>query len=412
MAMAYFNVIGDRIATRWRSYAFDTMALPDIACDVLTSFRPCDNVSASEIIDWVFTTNNMPPQPNLESDFGEPPLTVFAHPQFFIEVIHWVNGTTTIHQHGFSGAFAVLEGSSIQSRYKFDVTKRINANALVGRLSTRDVLLLRKGDVQPIASGSTLIHSVFHLDSPSVTIVIRTHKDVENQPQYRYLRPHLAFNPFYKDIIDVRRLQMLKLLSAIDLQQFELAALRVAATADILTVYHLLSHAHFVLGDGPKYTEIVDQARLCHGSDLAMIEAVIREERRQKSLMRTRKRFKSNDLRFFLGLLLSLDARDSILKLIAQQYTYDSPIVHASRMAFELWPSVVPEDLNTLNRDIFAGLLEGLDVKAVAQRIEAKHSQSVISSITDNLIEYCRRIRNLEAFRPLLNEQTIEGSPV
>jgi hypothetical protein len=38
-----------------------------------------------------------------------------------IEALFWVDGTTSIHQHSFSGAFQVLAGKSIHSRYRSTV---------------------------------------------------------------------------------------------------------------------------------------------------------------------------------------------------------------------------------------------------------------------------------------------------
>jgi hypothetical protein len=46
--------------------------------------------------------------------------------------------------------------------------------------------LLNVGDVQEIQAGRQYIHSLFHLDQPSATIVIRTEKSPLYLPQFAY----------------------------------------------------------------------------------------------------------------------------------------------------------------------------------------------------------------------------------
>ena len=131
--------------------------------------------------------------------FGNPPITTYVGPRFFIDVYYWLDGTTTIHQHSFSGAFEVLLGGSVHSRYRFAKEREINPHFLVGQIEFNDVSLLSQGDIREIDSGSQFIHSLFHLDRPSVTITVRTYKAPGAPVQYSYLKPFLAVNPFSTD---------------------------------------------------------------------------------------------------------------------------------------------------------------------------------------------------------------------
>ncbi|MFN2514442.1 MAG: hypothetical protein ABR568_23900, partial [Pyrinomonadaceae bacterium] len=58
------------------------------------------------------TAASLPHQYDVEGRFGNPPITLFAGPRFHIDVYYWLDGTTSIHQHSFTGAFQVLLGSS------------------------------------------------------------------------------------------------------------------------------------------------------------------------------------------------------------------------------------------------------------------------------------------------------------
>ena len=143
--MEYFNSLGVTLASEWASRNFDSEAFPDLAMRALERSRLCDHVTAEEIPEWAATVAWLPYQPNLNTRFGEPPITLFWHPKFYIEALHWTVGTPEIHRHTFSGAFAILEGSSIQSRYTFETEKRVSARMALGKLRLKEVRWLLKG---------------------------------------------------------------------------------------------------------------------------------------------------------------------------------------------------------------------------------------------------------------------------
>src|SRR4030095_10603662 len=109
--------------------------------------------------------------------------------KFHIDIYYWLDGTTTIHQHGFSGAFQVFLGSSVHSQYSFEHERRITPHFSVGRVCLNSVELLKEGDIRTIIPGRRFIHSLFHLDRPSATITIRTYETPSALPQYDFLKP-------------------------------------------------------------------------------------------------------------------------------------------------------------------------------------------------------------------------------
>lgn len=62
--------------------------------------------SLSELLDWTALTNDWPEQFDDESDFGQPPLTLYKDPlnRFCIDAYFWAYADTDIHNHVFSGA--------------------------------------------------------------------------------------------------------------------------------------------------------------------------------------------------------------------------------------------------------------------------------------------------------------------
>ena len=95
-----------------------------------------------------------------------------------------MDATASIHQHAFSGAFRVVTGSSLHSEYEFVEQARVSQLLLLGEVRTQRLEALTRGDVRRITSGRAgLVHSLFHLDQPSVTLVIRTYGEPWAQPQ-------------------------------------------------------------------------------------------------------------------------------------------------------------------------------------------------------------------------------------
>src|SRR5438876_11951662 len=170
--MQLFQEFGKLVEGRWRGANYDEHAFPSIAAQALTETQLTDRIDPWEIIRWVHQTADLPQQADIEARFGNPPITLYMGSRFYIDVYYWLDGTTEIHQHSFSGAFQVLLGSSIHSHYSFREDKIVNEHFSVGQLALDDVQLLKQHDIRHILPGKSLIHSLFHLDRPSATLTI------------------------------------------------------------------------------------------------------------------------------------------------------------------------------------------------------------------------------------------------
>src|SRR6266481_8267228 len=151
--MRQFEELGVLVESRWRAQNYNEDLFPEIASQTLAESDLTGQVDPWEIIRWVHTTAELPRQQDRKANFGDPPITLFAGPRFYVDVYFWLDGTTSIHQHAFTGAFQVLLGSSIHSRYSFSETKIISEHFSVGELHLEDVQLLQKNDVRLIKPG-------------------------------------------------------------------------------------------------------------------------------------------------------------------------------------------------------------------------------------------------------------------
>jgi hypothetical protein len=91
------------------------------------------------------TLTEFPRQKDVNSNFGDPAITLYSSPKFYIDIYFWFEGTTALHQHAFCGAFQVLHGSSIHSWYEFDRTQVVNRFVELGTMSLKICELLETG---------------------------------------------------------------------------------------------------------------------------------------------------------------------------------------------------------------------------------------------------------------------------
>jgi len=206
----FFQDLGNAVLTRWKHENFSLEKFPGIAEEELRKCPPAERVDLQKFLRGFLLDDAQPSQ--TESGFGEPEIIVYENARFYIQLLFWMDGTTAIHQHEFSGAFHVMSGSSIHAQFKFENETAITPHFRVGDLRMSDISLLETGCTVPIVSGRACIHSLFHLDTPSITVVVRTQHDPGTGPQFNYLPPHVAYDPVFSDPLTLRRRQVLDLL--------------------------------------------------------------------------------------------------------------------------------------------------------------------------------------------------------
>src|SRR3954464_8271071 len=205
-----FKELGDTVLERWKREDFSLAKFPEIARAALDAQSPAKRVKLPALMRDFLLNEAQPVQ--TDSPFGEPELVVYSHPRFYIQLLFWMDGTTAIHQHEFSGAFHVMHGSSIHAHYEFENAQPITPYLKVGNVKMKKMEILETGRTVPIISGPQNIHSLFHLDSPSLTVVVRTQHDPGTGPQFNYLPPHIAIDPHFSDKLTMRRKQLLDVL--------------------------------------------------------------------------------------------------------------------------------------------------------------------------------------------------------
>lgn len=319
-----FGALGDAVEGAWARKHFDERAFVDLATTMLADARLHERTSGDEILEWFVRAPSLPSQ-KADDNFGEPPLLMYQGRRFFIQVLYWLDGTTSIHEHGFSGAFGVLQGSSIESTFSFDLDQRVSSRVLLGRLAFKGAEYLRPGDVRPIEGALGDPHSLFHLDRPSVSVVVRTYQDPDAQPQYRYLQPGIAIDPFHADPILDRKVQLLRVLQRSNDRRYDALASSVAETGDFQLVFRVLEQAYVFYAGDDRFEALLATARRNLGRLADWIVPALDENRRQAHLVDLRAKYREADERFFLALLLNVPTADAMKEIIRQRHPGADP---------------------------------------------------------------------------------------
>jgi hypothetical protein len=329
----FFTELGRTVLARWKAQNFSLGRFPEIARDALEERPPAKHVDLASLIKEFLLDDEQPFQ--TQSGFGQPELVVHDDPRFYIQILFWLEGTTDIHQHKFSGAFHVLEGSSIHSHFAFDYPEPISAHVRVGQLRMTDTRLLETGSTVPIVSGSGCIHSLFHLDTPSVSVVVRTHTDPGTGPQFTYLPPHLAVDPFHNDALTTRRKQLLDVLEQMEDPTYPALVMEMIEGLDFERGFFILQNGMGYLRSLVRWEETLLAFQKKHGPLGEFVAPTLEEIVRRDGLAELRSSITEIEHRFFLALLLNVPSRADILRLVAQRFPA-SPVETILRWAEEL----------------------------------------------------------------------------
>ncbi len=346
--MDEFRKLGDEIESRWLAVNYNESELPVISADALRRFNLPTKLTAWDVVGWALGQKELPPQRDLHGNFADPPITIYSGPRFHIDVYFWFEGTTAIHQHGFCGAFQVLLGSSIHSWYEFEPCKVINAFAEIGDMYLKVCELLEVGAVQEILAGRQYIHSLFHLEMPSATIVVRTDRSPLHLPQFSYEKPNLAIDPFFDQPTTTKKLQILAAAFRAKHADADRLAIEMLESSDLQTTFAILSRLRHLVGANQleqlfklegstsRFQRFLTAAAERHGENGRIFGPIFERLDAVDEIVRRRSFVTDPELRFFLALLMNVENRQSIFSLIHQRFPAADPIEKILDWVFDL----------------------------------------------------------------------------
>jgi hypothetical protein len=401
--MRVIQELGEQLERTWSAAGHDPAAFAPIAAEALAAARLHERVAVDDVLAWLAGDPALPPQ-NLPSRFGEPPLTVYSTGRWAIDLLFWVEGRTTVHAHDFAGAFTVLAGSSIQRRYAFTPRGPDRGPLALGALRLTDITLLGRGAVEPIAAGDALIHSVFHLDRPTVSVVARTDGGLARAPQYDYWAPGVAVDPEHVTPLALRQQQTLTMLLRAGHPSAPAFAARLVAGADLHATFRLLDLVLDSARGDELLPALLATARERHGNDADALLAALRQARWEHAVGERRRGFADPDLRFLLGALVTAPCVGDVRSLVAARWPGRDPDAVLRALVGLLVGAGTTRGTDAHFADacvlVAARLMEDRTMEAVVAELAASGPGSVIAPLVGDLGEFCANLRE-GMLRPL-----------
>lgn len=401
----YFNRVGDLTDRLWTDKGRMTRAFPHVAAQALKEFPPCEHIAAHDVVQWVLGARELPRQ-HIEHRFGEPGIQVFARPDFFIEVLFWLEGSPDIHQHGFSGAFYVLAGSSVHTEWTFKLNTQFDDNLRAGILRVLRTEYLGQGSCRSIESGRDFIHSLSHLERPSVTIVVRTTGEPDATPQWSYQKPGLAWNPFHRDECLSRQIDLLDMLFKVDRSQYVDAAICAIARPEMSPygVFKILNGC-FDKNDEDAFSRLLEATQQRERALAEIFQDVFSNQARDRHLQFQRNVLREPGHRLALAILVDAPGRQAALELVHSKFPDAEPASVLGRLIGEMatvksrgFPTLlssfsdvdllmIPEILASYRPDVIADELGKKGIEASTERVRDCYDRVRCCSILRHLLD-------------------------
>lgn len=422
--MELFQKLGAEVEQLWRDKSYDETIFPAIAAEALEAANLPRKVSAWEVIEWTLGQTVLPEQRDLAGRFGDPPITLYNSPRFHIDVYFWLEGTTAIHQHSFCGAFQVMHGSSIHSHYEFEPHEKLNFFTEIGAMNLKTVEYLEVGKVRQIAAGRQYIHGLFHLDQPSATIVVRTHRSPLSLPQFSYYKPSLAIDPFFEEPNTTKKMQCLTALIRSNHPETDKHIGALLEASDFQTSFTILSNVRgyfkgnqldrmFNTGASEKrFDALLEIVNKRHGARAEVFPKIFAHQEKVGEIIKRRGFVKEPEHRFFLALLMNVEGKERILSLIRERFPAADPIEKILDWTFDLAQTRVlgvniPNalgiaDFGNLDLFILENRLKDKSDEEMRATIRAEYPAEDIENLERSFAEKSVRISQSVIFEPLL----------
>jgi hypothetical protein len=167
---------------------------------------------------------------------------------------------------------------------------------------------------------------LFHLDFPSVTVVVRTQNDPGTGPQFTYLPPHVALDPVQNDALTMRRKQVLDMLEHVADPGYPEMVLEMIEDLDFERGFLILQNGMGHLKDLGAWDTVLSAFQNKHGDLASGIEATLEECVRRDVIKDLRRSITDPEHRFFLALLMNVATRSDLLLLVSQRYIEADPV--------------------------------------------------------------------------------------
>jgi hypothetical protein len=154
--------------------------------------------------------------------------------------------------------------------------------------------------------------------------------------------------------------------------------------------------------------DLYTAARERHGEIVDLFRKVCEGERRTRIVTALRSKVLDPEARLLLALLMLMPDRDAIFEAVRLQFPNAEPLETIEKwLAGMSGKEIIGFDFSDENRIIFRGLVEGLDMEGLLQRLRAEFQADSIDVHRDRLLDHARQLARSNLFFPLLSKSPL-----
>ncbi|MEM7157115.1 MAG: hypothetical protein AAF799_29955 [Myxococcota bacterium] len=381
--MDYFDRLGASLQDAWSERGRLEEHFPDAAVEVLQRMPPAEALDRESLLDHLLdprrpTSMQLAPQ----GAFGQPGFTVHHGHGFSIEVYHWLESLSAIHNHPFCGAFTILHGHSVHARYEVGPMSARGGRAYRTTVRLSALELVRPGDVVPFSlERHPLVHALVHVPRSSISMVVRTSR---TEGYFRYLPPGIALPMEGAGEPRDRQLALLESLAATGDPRLSVRLQAMLEHADFELAMRLLS-AHWP-GSAPQpRAELLATVRARFGEDADAMQVVLDRALRLQEATSVREGLADPALRLVATALGYAELRSQVLGLLEAAGL--EPVETLHRFVDEAGLYDEGEEASAIIAHV---LVEGGGAPQALERLRTVYEATAIEGHEAEVEEYCR----------------------
>ncbi|MCC2664053.1 MAG: hypothetical protein K0S35_1975 [Geminicoccaceae bacterium] len=397
--------LGAEADERWAREDYALEAFASIAADAIERFSVHDLFDLAEFADWLTETEDLPEQHHAKNTFGVPRITVWRSSRFFVDMYFWTTPETTLHDHGFAGAFTNLLGESLHCVYRLGSVDEPEPGVLVTDLDLQAVEMLDRGSIRPILNGRQFVHRVTHLSRPTVTLVVRT-AGARSALQYTYSYPSIGIEQRRQadeqDQLLQKRRGFLSFLAMTGNPHLEVYVKQLVDQSDAREALGYVLRLNTDAGMDPLehfslLNRFLEHLEVRYGPWIDKFGSALLYQIKESRV--NWHRIQDVDQRFLAAMLLALPSRTEVIETIRK---YRDPTSPAGWLIEHLQSMIEAEGLAVVINDFQFSVLRDLILgRPEAEVVEAALAGEGHGQSAGDLRDLCAALRQIDIFQPL-----------
>jgi len=213
----------------------------------------------------------------------------------------------------------------------------------------------------------------------------------------RLTPPNIAEDPFFRDEVVTRQVQILSMLRRARRDLYDAMLIHVLRNADLHIALMVLRQARDHLREQNKWDAFLAKAQDIVGHDLALLEPGLRYEDRSARLEERRGHVNDPTVRFVLALSVSVPHRDAFLELLTEQYGSQSVRILAAAILTLSPPDTSSAQAGAWLADVVALLINGVGAERAIELVQGAAMDE--SQLRGTLVKkYAEKIAKSEMF--------------